>query len=994
MNPTHSPIKAKYPETQPTDTADNRQPYPTGCGNPQNAEADRKQTLILVIDDDALVRQSTVRILEKVGFSMISGDTAAEAVRLTHTHRPTLVLLDVILPDGNGIDVARKIKQDATLAGVFVILLSGTQISSEDQAEGLSKGLADGYITRPFSQSEFLARIDAFLRIRATQEALRESQERYDQLAEQSRTITWEVDTQGLYTFVSPVSEAVLGYRPDELIGRMHIYGLYPEAGREAFQNTVLDIFKQKQPFYHLENTSQSKSGHIVWTSSTGIPLLNSDGTLRGYRGNDTDITDRKQAEQKLIKAHAKLELRVQQRTADMIVANSALRAEIEERKRTENILRDERWRLQSVIEGTRVGTWEWNVQTGETVFNEIWAQILGYTLEALSPVSIRTWESLVCPDDLKKSAELLNRHFSGELPYYDCECRMKHKDGRWVWVRDRGRLVIRTDDGKPLMMFGTHSDITDRKQTEEKLQESLLRIEHLAEQNHSVEWEVDADGMYTYVSQLSEAFYGYCPDELVGRMHFYDLHPEDGRESLKQAAFDTFDRRGPFINLENPVQTRDGRRIWLSTYGIPLLNPDGTLKCYRGRDTNITDRKNAEIERTRLQAQLLQAQKMEAIGLLAGGITHDLNNILFPICGLSEMLLDEFPPNSHSGEIIHQIHKSALRGADLVKQIQAFSRQSQTEKMPVRIQPVLQEVLKLFRATIPQNIEITHHIQTDCGMISANPTQIHQILMNLITNAFHAIEQPIGTIHVALNETTFETAGLIAHSMQSDRFACITVQDTGVGIDRSVIDKIFIPYFTTKEKGKGTGIGLSVVHGIVKEYGGDIRVYSEVGKGTIFHVYLPILTSADDTVPAEVPEKYPTGREHILLVDDEKPIADLIRMMLQKLEYSVTVRTNSLEALNEFRASPLNFDLVISDKGMPNMTGFQLAGELTTIRPEIPIIICTGIINENDRQIVQSLGVKELLIKPVGIRKLSIMVRNVLDESAGQRRITLQAQM
>jgi len=279
--------------------------------------------------------------------------------------------------------------------------------------------------------------------------------------------------------------------------------------------------------------------------------------------------------------------------------------------------------------------------------------------------------------------------------------------------------------------------------------------------------------------------------------------------------------------------------------------------------------------------------------------------------------------------------------------------------------------------------------------MVSADPTQVHQIAMNLITNAYHAVEQPGGIINVELKETAIRSFGekddLYDNSMPPDgtsyllagRYACITISDTGNGIDKTLINKIFDPYFTTKGLGKGTGLGLSVVYGILKEHGGDIRVYSEVGKGTAFHVYLPLLEDAKDRKTAAVTRKYPTGCERILLVDDEEPIVLLEQMMLEKLGYQITVRTSSPDALHAFRANPSKIDLVISDMGMPNMTGDQLARKLISIRPGIPIIICTGFSDEKDQKRAKAMGVKGFLMKPVSLGDLAAMVRKVLDDVA-----------
>ena len=372
----------------------------------------------------------------------------------------------------------------------------------------------------------------------------------------------------------------------------------------------------------------------------------------------------------------------------------------------------------------------------------------------------------------------------------------------------------------------------------------------------------------------------------------------------------------------------------------------------------------------------------MESIGNLAGGIAHDFNNILFPITGMSELLLEDLPMGSPEWENVREIFKAGKRGSDLVTQILTFSRQSEHKMIPTRIQSVLKEVIKLSRATIPSNIEICQDIQQDCGMVMADPSQIHQIGMNIITNAFHAIGNNGGKISVRLRQEVLGTPKPLDTNLRPGLYAVLSISDTGHGMSEELIGKIFDPYFTTKEQGKGTGLGLAVVYGIVKEHKGKIKVYSETGKGTTFDIYLPLMEKADRTESLTKTEDRQGGNERILLVDDEESIVRLEAQILTRLGYNVTFRVASHKALETFRDAPDGFDLVITDMTMPEMTGDQLAMEILSIKPDTPIIICTGFSERISKDQAGNMGVKGFLMKPVLKSDMARMVRKVLDES------------
>lgn len=390
-------------------------------------------------------------------------------------------------------------------------------------------------------------------------------------------------------------------------------------------------------------------------------------------------------------------------------------------------------------------------------------------------------------------------------------------------------------------------------------------------------------------------------------------------------------------------------------------------------------DRK--EEEKKKLKARLSQAQKMEAIGTLAGGIAHDFNNILAAIIGYAELAILEVPDGSKVKQDLMEIFKAGNRAKDLVQQILTFSRQSDMEKKPVRVSRIVKEALKFLRASLPTTIEIRENIEKDIGTIEADPTQIHQILMNLCTNAHHAMREEGGILEVTLTNVDMDAYTIRQYpDISSGPYVRLSVSDTGHGITPDVKERIFDPYFTTKGVGEGTGLGLAVVHGIVKDHAGAITVYSETGKGTTFHIFLPVIEKAEEP-KKETMGPLPTGHERILFIDDDPSLVEIGREILGKLGYDVVAKTSSIEALELFREQPDKFDLVITDMTMPNMTGDRLAAELMKIRPDIPTILCSGFSEKMSNEKADALGIKNFLMKPIVMKDLAKTIRKVLDE-------------
>jgi PAS domain S-box-containing protein len=391
--------------------------------------------------------------------------------------------------------------------------------------------------------------------------------------------------------------------------------------------------------------------------------------------------------------------------------------------------------------------------------------------------------------------------------------------------------------------------------------------------------------------------------------------------------------------------------------------------------------RKQTEEETKALQSQLLQAQKMEAIGTLAGGIAHDFNNILGAIFGYTEIAIDCIPPESIAIKHLGKVLKASERAATLVKQILAFSRQANIEQIPLKPSHIVKEALDLLRPSLPSTITIHQEIDTATRSILADPTQVHQILMNLCTNAFHAMEQTGGTLKITLKDCVLSQEDLqYKPGIQPGTFVLLSVSDTGPGIPLEIRNNIFDPYFTTKEAGKGTGMGLAITLGIITSYGGFITCESEIGQGTVFEIFFPAI---DQKIVSEIKpvEVAPPGTEHILLVDDEELLADLGTALLERLGYTVSMRTSSLDALALFQEHPEQFDAVITDQTMPDMTGIDLARLMLQIRPNLPIILCTGYSNLITEEEAKACGVKGFAMKPFAKKELASLLREVLDD-------------
>jgi len=591
-------------------------------------------------------------------------------------------------------------------------------------------------------------------------------------------------------------------------------------------------------------------------------------------------------------------------------------------------------------------------------------APITGYTPDEFTTGQVIFFD-IVHPDDSAMIARMVPGFFNNNQPY-EVEFRVVHRNGTFRHLWGRG-IAVSSIEGAYVTIEGFISDITELRSKDAELRRFASAMHQVADTIIMT----DKRGIIKYVNPSFEKTSGYSCSDAIGKK-IKVLNRGEHDEGLHRDLWSTIES-GRIWNGRFVSRKKDGGLYTEDASITPVFDGIGVITGFVAVKRDIT-------KELALEDQLYQAQKMEAIGSLAGGIAHDFNNILFPLIGFSDILQQDLPSDSHLQDYVSEILTASFRAKELVKQILTFSRQSRAEKTVLRIQNILGEVVRFSRATLPSTITVRTFINTKCRPVLADSTQIHQIAMNLVTNALHAMEENGGVLTIALDEIQMDNEFSSNLSMEPGLYIRMTVSDTGCGIAPAIQGRIFDPYFTTKEKDKGTGIGLAVVHGIVKSHGGNIELQSTKGEGTSFIIYFPCLMEDRKDAQKDSMAPTPCGSEKILVVDDEEAIARMVRQMLERLGYTVTVRTSSAEAFQLFKDDPYRFDLVITDMTMPKMTGDQLSMEIKKIRTGIPIIICTGFSEKMDEDKARMLGIEGFVLKPILQNELAVKVREVLD--------------
>ena len=614
---------------------------------------------------------------------------------------------------------------------------------------------------------------------------------------------------------------------------------------------------------------------------------------------------------------------------------------------------------------------------------NQAWLDTMGYSRKDV----IGNWfGDFIAPNCMEHYWQVFSC-FSADGEIRGEEFELLKKDGSSLIVLFEANISY-DEMGRFLQSHCMFIDITKQKRAEKALKESEAKFRTITASAINPIVMMDDLGHISYMNASAERTFNYSAEEIKGQ-EFQSLLVSDDYHDIFRKGFEIFKNgntdgaNGRHIELN--VLKKDGAEfpVELSLSAVKLKNRQNAVGIIR----DLSERKAAEIEKARLQHQLRQAHKLESLGTLAGGIAHDFNNILGAVYGYAQLAQFEIPDSkqnpgkalNHIGHII----RACDRAKNLVRQILTFSRHNDQEMNPIQIGPIIKEVLKLLRASLPSTIDIRQQIKSHGMVIMGNPTKFHQVMMNLCTNASQATEKdPTGTLEVSLAPVELDEQQAAAlPDIEPGSYLRLTVNDTGHGIKPEIMERIFDPYFTTKDKGVGTGLGLAVVQGIVKRHGGAISVSSKPGIGTSFNIYfLRLQTDVVEEPMAD--DLLPGGTEKILFIDDEPTLADMGKQLLERLGYDVVSQTDSIDALALFRSQPDNFDIIITDMTMPKMTGEKLAQEIIRIRSDMPIIICTGFNKLLTHQKAREIGIRGFLMKPLSIGDLAISIHDALGKS------------
>lgn len=807
---------------------------------------------------------------------------------------------------------------------------------------------------------------EKYAELSKSRQELKDSEKKYRDIFEHALEGVYQSTPGGRFLSVNPAMARIFGYdTPDDLAQTIsniatQIYN-NPE-NRKQMQETL-------ERHGHIENHEyqvRRKDGSIIWVSNNARRLFDGEGNTLYYEGILQDITDRKRAEEEL---------------------------------------KESRRRYSDIIEFLPDATLVIDRQGKVVAWNKAMVSLTGVAAEEM--IGKGDYEYAM-PFYGSRRPMLIDQVLQPNEEY-----SQEYDNYRWEGDVLVAEMQGTSANGKAFYLLGTASrlydvnesingaietirDITRPKLLEETLQAERNRLADILDNIPIATIVIDENRNIAMWNKYNEMFTGKSREEMLGkRLDLGFLYKDKASPALAEIVIGMadadilrkFSAKGVHESNVSPGAFECVGGVFLQEEERTMAIQAARITDHRGKVVgaiqtaqDITERVRSQAEREKLHRQLVQAQKMEAVGTLAGGIAHDFNNILGGVIGYTELCRKAVIDRPKAYQYMEQVLIAADRAKGLVQQIMTFSRGTEQDKEPVMISPITEEVINFLRATLPTTVEIRKAITAKSDMIMGDPTQIHQVMMNLCTNAWHAMRETGGILEIGLKEVVIDKEDIRHHPpLKYGHYLELSVRDTGHGIQKEKLERIFEPYFTTKDKGEGTGLGLAIVHGIIKDHEGEIRVYSEVGKGTIFKVYLPLLKTQEQDQEGEGEIILERGRERILFIDDEQILVDLSKESLEELGYDVHVETDPVHALEIFRKYRDNFDLVITDKTMPRMTGFDVAREIKMIRGDMPIIMCSGFQENADNERISAHGISKFIVKPIGVGMLSKAVREVL---------------
>ncbi len=947
---------------------------------------------ILIVDDLEENLKLLSETLMNAGYRVRPALSGRIALQSAKRRPPDLVLLDIRMPEMDGLQVCKRLKADEKTTDIPVIFISALG-EIEDKIKAFEAGGVD-YITKPFEELEILSRVKTHLTLHTMHQHLETVvQNRTSELESANRTLRLISHSNKQLVNIHSEKELLQSFCQSliDIGGYPFCWIGTPKKNKQNRVSILESAAADTQDLSHLarlegetrsdlsvkafnfrqqeiENDPAQEIISASWrdaaldggfSSCFALPLEVAGkgfGTcsVYAYEQNFFDAT----------------EVELLMELAKNLSLGLHMVREKKRRQSAEAALVDSEKHYRTLFEsaGDAIFIMEAEGKGAGRIIeaNLEGARMHGYDIQELigQPINI-----LDTPEASQDVPNKIRRMMDGERVQANIDHVRKNGDIFPVEVS-----ACALDLGHKKYILAIYRDVSER----EKNRAALKRLATVVEQSAEGVMITDADGVIQYVNPALEHITGYSREEIAGKnpgMLKSGKHSRSFYKELWQTIQHGEAWRGRLIN-----KRKDGRLYHEDASISPIFDTNGKISGYVSVKRDIT-------EQLALEKRLGRIQKMEALGTLAGGISHDFNNILYPIIGYAELILTGAEPDTPNYRRLEEILSCAKHANELVGQISAFSRRSESTPRPMRLQPVIREVLKPFRAFLPSDITLQNTMDDACGLVKADPTHIKQIVLNLVTNAVHAMEETGGLLKIELTTFLLKDSKLCSEGLKPGEYVCLSVSDEGKGIEQSVKEKLFDPYFTTKEKGKGTGLGLAVVHGIVTGYGGAIDVKSNKSNGTRFKIYFPL--SKEHSSAAEEPEMkdLPSGIERIMVVDDDVHNINLLEDSLTILGYYVTKYTDSLEALAAFQEDPGRFKLVLTDYAMPRMNGDILAQELLALVPDLPVILCTGHSEQFSARDARAAGICDYLRKPLPQGALARSVRKALDRDIEKER-------